>query len=100
MRDRLALTMALLLPLALLVLLSNAISLTVNDLPLIVQDFDSSSASRSYIDAFRASVTFRVVAWPVDREPESALKAGAARAVLVIPEHFGQIGRASCRERG
>jgi ABC-2 type transport system permease protein len=89
-RDRLALTMALLLPLALLLLLSNAISLTVNDLPLIVQDFDSSSASRSYIDAFRASVTFRVVAWPVEREPESALKAGAARAALIIPEHFGR----------
>ncbi|MGA3210754.1 MAG: ABC transporter permease [Terriglobales bacterium] len=89
-RDRLALTLALILPLLLLILLSNAISLTVNDLPLIVQDLDGSPASRSYIDAFRASITFRVVSWPADRQPEEALKAGAARGVLVIPVHFGR----------
>jgi len=90
MRDRLALALALVLPLFLLLLLSNAISLTVNDLPLIVQDLDSSTVSRSYIDAFRASVTFRVVSWPADRQPESALQAGAARAVLIIPPHFSR----------
>jgi ABC-2 type transport system permease protein len=89
-RDRLALALALFLPLFLLLLLSNAISLTVNDLPLVVQDLDSSPASRSYIDAFRASVTFRVVPWPVDRQPEEALKAGIARGALVIPVHFGR----------
>lgn len=89
-RDWLTLTLALVLPLLLLLLLSNAISLTVNDLPLIVQDLDSSPASRSYIDAYRASVTFRVVSWPADRQPEQALKTGAARAVLVIPVHFAR----------
>lgn len=89
-RDRLALTLALVLPLLLLLLLSNAISLTVNDMPIIVQDLDASAASRSYIDAFRASVTFRVVSWPADRQPEEALKAGKARAVLIIPVHFGR----------
>src|SRR5271165_3072812 len=90
MRDRLALALALILPVFLLLLMSNAISLTVNDLPLIVQDLDSSASSRSYIDAFRASVTFRVVSWLADRQPEEALKAGTARAVLVIPAHFGR----------
>ena len=88
-RDRLALALVLVLPLLLLLLLSTAISLTVNDLPLVVQDLDSSAASRSYLDAFRASVTFRVVPWPTDRQPEGALEAGAARAALVIPAHFG-----------
>ena len=90
LRDRLALLLALVLPLFLLLLISNALSLTVNDLPLVVQDFDSSAASRSYIDAFRASVTFRVIPWPTDRQPEDALKSGAARAILVIPSHFSR----------
>ena len=89
-RDRLALTLALVLPICLLLLLSNSISLTVSDLPLIVQDLDSTTASRNYIDAFRASVTFRVVSWPVDREPEEALQAGVARGVLIIPVHFAR----------
>lgn len=89
-RDRLALLLALVLPLFLLLLMSNALSLTVNDLPLVVQDLDSSTASRSYIDAFRASVTFRVVSWPSDREPEEAFKSGSARAVLIIPSHFSR----------
>lgn len=89
-RDRLALLLALVLPLFLLLLMSNALSLTVNDLPMVVQDFDSSSSSRNYIDAFRASVTFRVISWPTDRNPEDALKSGLARAILVIPSHFAR----------
>ena len=45
MRDRLALALALVLPLGLLLLLGTAISLTVNDLPIVVQDLDDSPAS-------------------------------------------------------
>jgi ABC-2 type transport system permease protein len=89
-RDPLALMLALALPLILLFLLGNAISLTVTDLPMIVQDLDASPASRDYIDAFRASVTFHVVYWPVDRQPQGAFTANAARAALIIPEHFGR----------
>src|SRR5450755_2922974 len=89
-RDRLALTLALLLPLILLFLLGTAISLTVTNLPLIVQDLDDSLASHDFIDAFRASETFHVVAWPVDRQPEEALRDSKARAALIIPEHFGR----------
>ena len=69
-RDWRTLALALVLPIVLLMLLSAALSLTVNDLPIAVQDFDGSSASNNFIDAFRASITFRV-----------------------------EIGRASCRER-
>lgn len=90
LRDRLALALALVLPVFLLLLLSNAISLTVNDMPIVVQDLDNSAASRDYIDAFRASVTFRVVSWPTDRQPEEALKSGHARAALIIPTSFGR----------
>ena len=89
-RDRLALTLALLLPLILLFLLGTAISLTVTNVPIIVQDLDDSLASHDFIDAFRASESFHVVAWPVDRQPEEALRDSKARAALIIPEHFGR----------
>lgn len=87
-RDRLALALALVLPVCLLLLMGNAISLTVTNLPVVVQDMDASVTSREYIDAFRASVTFYVNSWPPDRKPVDALAANRARAVLIIPEHF------------
>jgi ABC-2 type transport system permease protein len=90
LRDRLALTLALVLPLILLFLLGTAISLTVTDLPVVVQDLDSSPASRDFIDAFRASVTFHVVSWPTDKQPQEAFLTNAARAALIVPRHFAR----------
>lgn len=89
-RDWRTLSLALALPLVLLVLLSVGLSLTVNELPIVVQNFDTSSASRQFIDAFRASVTFHVVSWPDDQPAEQALASNRARAVLIIPPHFGK----------
>ena len=60
-RDWRTLALALVLPLVLIMLVSSAISLTVNELPIVVQDFDGSTASHNFIDAFRASITFHVV---------------------------------------
>jgi|SRR5580700_4126703 ABC-2 type transport system permease protein len=88
-RDRLALALALLLPLMLLFLLSTAISLTVHNLPLVIQDLDNSSASRRFADAFRSSISFHVVSWPPDRKPEAALTANRARGVVIVPRNFG-----------
>lgn len=89
-RDWRTLALALILPIALLLLVSFALSLTVTELPIVVQDFDGSIASNNFIDAFRASNTFHVVSWPVDRSAQEALSSNAARAVLIIPEHFGR----------
>ncbi len=89
-RDWRTLGLALVLPIALLVLMSTAISFTATNLPIVVQDLDGSPASRSFIDAFRASLTFHVVAWPTDMQPEQALTANAAHAALIIPVHFGR----------
>lgn len=88
-RDWRTLSLALVLPLVLLLLMSTALSLTPNRLPMIVQDVDGSAASRAFIEAFGASVTFRVVAWPTDRQPEEAFTSNVAYAALVIPRHFG-----------
>jgi ABC-2 type transport system permease protein len=89
-RDRLALTLALLLPAFLLLLMGTAISLTVDDMPLVVQNLDGSQASMRLVDAFRASLTFRVVAWPVQEDPVRALAGNTVRGVLIVPEHFGR----------
>ncbi|HWB31609.1 MAG TPA: ABC transporter permease [Acidobacteriaceae bacterium] len=89
-RDWRTLALALVLPVVMLVLLSAGLSLTVNELPIAVQDLDGSLASNTFIDAFRASLSLHVVAWPVDGEPEAALSANKARAVLIIPPHFGR----------
>jgi len=89
-RDKLALTLALVLPIFLLLLMSNTISLTVHDLPLVIQDLDDSPASRRLADAFRGSVTFYVVPFRTDRNPEQALTDNAARGVLIIPKNFGR----------
>jgi ABC-2 type transport system permease protein len=87
-RDRLTLALALVLPLVQMWLLGEAVSLTVTDLPVVVQDVDGTPASRRYVEAVRASLTFRVVALDAGASPESALDSGEARAAIVIPEHF------------
>ena len=89
-RDWRTLVLALVLPLILLLLNGSAISLTVNNLPIIVQDFDDSSASRELIDAFRASITFHVVSFPIDKQPEMAFSSNAAYAAVIIPKRFGR----------
>src|ERR1035441_1397216 len=89
-RDWRTLALALALPMFLLILMSSALTLTVNELPIVVQDFDGSTASNDFIDAFRASITLKVVPWPVDKSAEEALASNAGRAVLIIPSHFGR----------
>ena len=89
-RDWRTLALALVLPVILILLLSSALSLTVTELPIAIQDYDASSASNDLIDAFRASQTFHVVYLPADRSANQALASNAARAVLIIPGHFGR----------
>jgi ABC-2 type transport system permease protein len=90
LRDRLALVLALGLPVGLVALLGTTISLTVSDIPIVIQDLDQTPLSRQYADAFRSSLTFRVVGLPVAASPESALSSGRARGALIIPEHFAR----------
>src|SRR5262245_11261884 len=89
-RDWRTLALALVLPVALLVLLSAGLSLRVNHLPIVVQDMNNSPASRELIAAFRSSISFDIVPWPVDWKPEQALASGVARAALIVPVHFGR----------
>jgi ABC-2 type transport system permease protein len=90
LRDRLALALALVLPMGLIALLGTSISLTVTDILIVVQNLDQTPLSRRYVDAFRSSLTFRIVPLPLTASPEEALAAGRARAALIIPEHFAR----------
>jgi drug efflux transport system permease protein len=87
-RDRLALALALLLPVGLTALLGTSISLTVTDIAIVIQDLDQTPVSRQYADAFRNSLTFRVVSLPPATSPETMLNRGRVRAALIIPVHF------------
>jgi ABC-2 type transport system permease protein len=88
LRDRLALALALVLPVALIALLGTSISLTVTDIPIVIQDLDQTPLSRRYGDAFRTSLTFRVVTLPTASSPEAMLARGRVRAAVIIPERF------------
>jgi ABC-2 type transport system permease protein len=90
LRDWRSFGLAIILPLVLLFLMSTAISFTATNIPIVVQDLDDSATSRAYVEAFRQSLTFRVVPWPVNRKPEQALISDQAKAALIIPPHFSR----------
>src|SRR5439155_778023 len=69
-------------------LMGTSVSLTVTDIPIVIQDFDQTQMSRRYADAFRTSLTYRVVSLPPATSPETMLAGGRARAAVIIPEHF------------
>jgi ABC-2 type transport system permease protein len=87
-RDKLTLSLALVLPVLLLLLLSSATSLTVKGIPVVVQDLDNTPSSRKYIEAVEGSLSFKVSALPQNMSPESPLDQNRARATLIIPPHF------------
>lgn len=87
-RDRLTVVLALVLPLIQMWLIGTCVSLTVTDLPVVIQDWDQSPTSRRYVAAIRSSLTFRIVPLTVTESAESALDNAEARAAIVIPEHF------------
>src|ERR1041385_789723 len=87
-RDRLTLALALVLPVLLLLLLSKATSLSVKDIPVVIQDLDKTPSSRRYIEAVGASLSFKVSPLPPDLSPERALDRNLARAALIIPPKF------------
>src|SRR5437016_3001125 len=88
LRDRFTLSLALVLPILLLLLLSNATSLTVKDIPVAVQDLDKTPLSRQYVEAANGSISFKIGGLPPDVSPEWALDQNIVRAALIIPPHF------------
>src|SRR5262245_28100087 len=87
-RDRLTLALAMVLPVLLLLLLSKATSLSVKDIPVVVQDLDKTPMSRLYLENVNASLSFKLTALPPSVSPEQSLLRNQARAALVIRPDF------------
>jgi len=90
-RDPFSLLMLIAFPALMLVLYGFALNFDVRHVKLAVQDRDRSPRSRDLAASLTHSTYFDLVATPAPGEDlERLTETGAARAVLVIPERFGQ----------
>jgi ABC-2 type transport system permease protein len=87
-RDRLVMSLAVLMPIVMLMLFGTAIRMKLTDMPVFVQDLDQTTLSRRYIETWVAAVDFIVKPAQLGAPPSAALDAGNARAVIIIPPNF------------
>jgi ABC-2 type transport system permease protein len=97
-RDPRTLAIVLILPVFQLFIFGYAVTSDVEHLPLAVLDQDHSPASRTLVDAYRASSYFDIAFYVADgRELAYLIDSGHARAGLTIPPGYGD--RLARRER-
>lgn len=88
-RDPRSLGMAIAIPMLLLVLFGYALTLDVDDVPLVVWDQSESQTSREFISRFNGSRYFSLQAYARNyREVERAIDSGLAFVALIIPRDF------------
>lgn len=91
LRDPLSLGLSLALPMLLLVLFGYALSLDVDQIPLLIQDSDRSPQSRALVDRFRGSVLFSIQGHVESYAPaEAPLLRSDVMGVLTIQRGFGE----------
>lgn len=93
-RDRLTLALAFLLPFITLLIFGFAVRLESKNIPVIVQDFDHSSLSRSYIERLYATNQFVPQPWSGDNPVRDAIDRGIAKAAVIIPPEFSRQAKA------
>lgn len=90
-RDPASLIQVILIPVVLLLINGYALTFDLKHTPLIVYDQEQSRISQEFVERFRASRYFRVVAWASGyREIREALDRRQAMAALVIPYDFSR----------
>ncbi len=89
-RDRLTMGLAFLLPLLTLLIFGFAIRLEARNIPLVVQDFDHSPLSRTYIERLFATHQFQPVRWQGNDPVADALDPGIAKVAVIIPPDFSR----------
>lgn len=89
-RDRLTMALAILLPLLTLLIFGFAIRLEARNIPVVIQDWDHSPLSRSYIEQIFATNVFQPTAWSGDGNIQQVLDRGTARAAVIIPPDFAR----------
>ncbi|NWF60990.1 MAG: ABC transporter permease [Fischerella sp.] len=94
-RDRLTLALAFLLPFLTLLIFGFAIRLESKNIPLIVQDFDRTNLSSSYIERLYATNQFIPYKWSGTDPVRDAVDRGIAKAAVIIPPEFSRDVKAS-----
>lgn len=89
-RDHLTLALAFLLPFVTLLIFGFAIRLESKNIPLIVQDFDRTSISSSYIERLYATNQFVAKQWSAGYSAQDAIDKGIAKAAVIIPPQFSR----------
>lgn len=89
-RDRLTLALAFLLPFITLIIFGFAIRLESKDIPLIVQDFNRTNLSNSYIERLYATHQFIPKKWSGGNPIHDAIDKGIAKAAVIIPPEFSR----------
>ncbi len=88
-RDPRSLGMSIAIPMLLLLLFGYALTLDVDDVPMVVWDQECSQASREFVSRFTGSPYFSLQGYVTSyRELERAVDSGKALAALVIPTGF------------
>lgn len=94
-RDRLTLALAFLLPTITLLIYGFALRLQSDDIPLIVQDFDRTSLSSSYIERLYATNQFVPAQWSGGDPAQDAIDRGIAKVAVIIPPQFSRTIKAN-----
>ncbi len=90
MRDPRSLMMAIAIPMLLLVLFGYALTLDVDNVPMVVWDQNQSQTSREFISRFDGSRYFSIRQYARNyHEIERAIDTGEALVALIIPTDFG-----------
>jgi ABC-2 type transport system permease protein len=89
-RDRLTLALAFILPVMTLFIFGFAIRLEAKNIALIVQDFDHSNLSQSYVERLYVTNQFVPVQWSGGDPVRDGIDKGLAKAAVIIPPQFSQ----------
>jgi ABC-2 type transport system permease protein len=89
-RDKLTLALAFLLPLMTLLIYGFATRLESQNIPLVVQDFDHTNLSNSYIEKLYATNQFIPKEWSGGNPARDAIDRGIAKVAVIIPPQFSR----------
>jgi hypothetical protein len=79
-RDKLLIMLAVLMPVVMMYLAGSTASLRLRNIPLVVYDYDNTALSRTYLETYGASLSFRIVPRAPNESPEQALASWRGRA--------------------
>lgn len=91
-RDPRSLGMAIAIPMLLLVLFGYALTLDVDNVPMVIWDQSDTIQSRDFVSHFQGSEYFSIRRYITDyKAVDKAINSGQALAVLIIPKDFAQL---------